>query len=269
MTQVRRPLVSVVMPSYNHGRFIGRSVRSVLSQTYDNLELIVVDNNSSDDTDGVLAAVGDPRLKVLKFSNAGVIAASRNRGIRAAAGDCIAFIDSDDVWLPGKLEKQLAVLSGAPGTALVYSRFRTLAGETESAEIFPRLSTCAGGRVFRRLYLRHFIACSGVLVSRAALEAAGGFDESPELFAAEDVDLWLRIARAGEIRPAGEEPLLLYRVHPGASSAGYFKKYLRAVKLARRHLPAAGYPLFCAALLLSFAGVARAAVSGFFGRSTP
>lgn len=266
MTQVQQPLVSVVMPSYNHGRFIGRSVQSVLSQTYSNLELIVVDNNSSDNTDEVLGAINDPRLKVLKFSNGGVIAASRNRGIQAAAGAYIAFIDSDDIWLPDKLRKQLAVLLDAPGTVLVYSRFRTLSSETESEEIFPKLSTCADGQVFRQLYLRPFIACSGVLVSKAALAATGGFDESPDLFAAEDMDLWLRIARFGKIRMAGEEPLLLYRVHPGASSSGYFKKYLRAVKLARRHRPAAGYPLFFAALIIALGGVGRAAILDFTGR---
>lgn len=253
----RAPLVSVVMPSYNHARFIGRAVESVLTQARADLELIVVDNNSSDGTDAALAAAADPRLKVIKFSNGGVIAASRNRGLKEAAGEFVAFIDSDDVWLPGKLERQLEALRAAPGAALCYSRFRTLLGETPSAEAFPRQSGCVSGRVFGRLYLKHFIACSGVLARAAALREAGGFAEDPALVAIEDSDLWLRLALKWDVVCAGEEPLFLYRVHPGAASAGSWRRFARELRLARRHLSNAGPARFVAAAALSLAAALR------------
>lgn len=249
MTGGEGQLVSVVMPSYNHAAYIGRAVASVLAQTHSNLELIVVDNRSSDGTDAALAAVKDPRLKVLKIDNGGIIAASRNLGVRNSSGKYVAFIDSDDVWLPGKLEEQLRVFVREPEAALVYSRFRTLSGEEESAEVFPGAEICADGEVFGDLYLKTFVACSGVLALKAALERAGGFSEDRDLVAIEDTDLWLRISRVGKVFHASDEPLFLYRVHPGNLSQAGLKAFRRGARLAWRHAGAAGPALFLLAIL--------------------
>ncbi|MBA7530747.1 UDP-Glc:alpha-D-GlcNAc-diphosphoundecaprenol beta-1,3-glucosyltransferase WfgD [subsurface metagenome] len=102
----KQPLISVVMPTYNHGRFIGDAINSVLNQTYRNLELIIIDNFSEDNTEKIVTSYKDDRIKYLKFKNNGVIASSRNYGIKHSRGEYIAFLDSDDVWLPEKLEKQ-------------------------------------------------------------------------------------------------------------------------------------------------------------------
>jgi glycosyltransferase involved in cell wall biosynthesis len=104
MNDLANPLVSVVIPSYNHGRFLGRALQSLLNQTYTNWEAIVIDNHSTDNTDEVMAKFADPRITYLKIHNDGVIAASRNAGIRAAKGEWIAFLDSDDWWTNDKLK---------------------------------------------------------------------------------------------------------------------------------------------------------------------
>lgn len=253
MTDQNKPLISVVMPSYNHAAFIGQAVESVLAQSCKELELIVVDNNSSDNTDDVLAGFRDPRLKVVKYSNGGVIAASRNRGIKDASGEYVAFIDSDDVWLPGKLAAQLGALRANPSAAMAYSRFRLLSGKDASREIYPKEKLCKSGHIFNAVYSRQFLACSGVIVRKAALDAAGGFDESPELFAVEDTDLWIRLSAGAEALLSSREPLFLYRVHAGASSGGYCTKYRRTVTLLLKNRGEAG-PLLLAKSLLILAG---------------
>ena len=98
------PLVSVVIPSFNHGKFIHKAIESVINQTYRNWEAFIIDNNSTDETNNILNYYKDIRIKKLKIENDGVIAKSRNLGIKAAKGDWIAFLDTDDWWTEDKLE---------------------------------------------------------------------------------------------------------------------------------------------------------------------
>ncbi len=106
---ISQPLVSVVIPSYNRAHAIAASIQSVLSQTYENIELIIVDDGSKDNTKAVIEGVGDPRIRYVYQENAGACAA-RNHGARLAKGDYVAFHDSDDTWYPDKLEKQMAAM---------------------------------------------------------------------------------------------------------------------------------------------------------------
>lgn len=115
-------LVSVIMPCYNYGRFIQDSVTSVLSQTYTEIELIVVDDGSTDNTQSVLALINDPRLQIIRISNSGVSAA-RNTGLDAARGDFVAFIDADDIWVKDKLKRQMDLVKDHPSVGLVFSDF--------------------------------------------------------------------------------------------------------------------------------------------------
>lgn len=117
----KNPLVSIVIPSYNHGKFIGRAIESVLSQTYQTFEVIVIDNHSKDETDKVLNKFRDNRIKVLKIHNKGIIAISRNRGIKEAKGEWVAFLDSDDVWYPKKLEILLGLATNESNYDLLCS----------------------------------------------------------------------------------------------------------------------------------------------------
>ena len=100
-----KPYVSVVIPTFNHAKFLKKALDSVVAQTFQNWEAVVVNNFSTDNTIEVVNSFADPRIKLFNFSNNGVIAASRNHGLKEAAGDFIAFLDSDDVWYPNKLQK--------------------------------------------------------------------------------------------------------------------------------------------------------------------
>ena len=102
------PLISVVIPTYKHAHLIGRALKSVINQTYTNWEIIVVDNHSPDETDQVVQSFLDSRIRLLKIHNKGIIATSRNMGIREAKGEWIAFVDSDDWWVSNKLQECVA-----------------------------------------------------------------------------------------------------------------------------------------------------------------
>ena len=184
------PTVSVVLPVRNGGATIGEAVASVLGQTHANLELIVIDDGSTDGTPVVLAAIADSRLRTYSTAGRGP-AASRNFGIERAAADVIAFIDADDVWLPGKLEAQLAALERSAGAAVVYCWTDYIDGAGRYV--------CPDGRptvehdAYAQLLAHNFIdSGSNIVVRKEALLAAGGFDES--LPVVEDWDLYIRLA---------------------------------------------------------------------------
>ncbi len=191
-----RPIISVVIPSYNHGDLIGRALKSVFAQTYTNNEIIVVDNNSTDGTDNILAAFASTRLKILKVNNGGSIAYSRNRGVDAALGDWIAFLDSDDWWMPDKLQRCADHFNSAD---MIYHRL--VLSNTSAQRLFNQWSS---SWALKSPILEHLlkkgnpIATSSVVVRRSILEQSGGFDERTELIAAEDYDAWIRLAKITE-----------------------------------------------------------------------
>ncbi len=200
------PLISVVLPTYDRVRLLGRAVESVLSQTYRSLELIVVDDGSTDETPSYLASVADPRLKVLRRPHTGNVAAVRNAGVDAAGGEWIAFLDSDDCWLATKLATQLSGLVAAPDRRWSHTGFSLV---DESGR---RLPSPAGGAVpssgSLRMHLLAYVTAAplpSVVVERRLLDEIGGLDV--ELFH-DDFDLVLRLAAAapGLFVP---EPLLV------------------------------------------------------------
>ena len=201
-----QPLVSVVIPAYNRAETIRRSVDSVLQQDYRKIELLVVDDASSDGTLDMLRQQPDPRLRVIRQPSNGGVGAARNRGIEEARGDFIAFLDSDDEWLPGKLSRQMAAFENAPGrvgmiVTGVENRFKDGATAIQRAH--------RNGGWFETLLLRntlHGAPSSGVF-RREVFEVVGGFD--PRLPAIEDYELWLRISRFFDIASI-DEPLVRY-----------------------------------------------------------
>lgn len=193
------PAVSVVIPTYNRAALIGRAVGSVLAQTAGDLELIVVDDGSTDNTAAVVRAVQDPRLIYLPQPQNLGVSAARNIGIRAARGEWVAFLDSDDRWRPQKLQRQLQDLqhSGFAGVAAYCRMCRTdgrhvievpqgEGGRHDGAVPWPSLLT--DGLWF----------CQTWLVRREALLACNGFDERMHIW--EDWDLLLRLSQRGAIR---------------------------------------------------------------------
>jgi len=188
-------LVSIVVPTYNRAYCLKRTIQSVLDQTLSNWELILVDNHSTDDTDDLVTSYADPRIKYLKIHNEGVIAASRNKGIKAASGKYLAFLDSDDWWVPKKLEKSVQALEA--GADFVYHDLYIM----HPSWVKPRSWKRTRLRhvfepVFRDLLLNGTAICtSSVVVRYEFMETIGGFSEDRNLIATEDYDAWLRVSK--------------------------------------------------------------------------
>jgi glycosyltransferase involved in cell wall biosynthesis len=194
MTYEVSPLISVIIPTYNHGRYLGRALQSVLDQTYTNWEVLVIDNYSADNTDEVMAGFASPRIKYLKIHNNGVIAASRNAGIRAAKGDWIAFLDSDDWWTSDKLKICINIKGG--DVDLIYHDLEIVSDEPSLFGNKKIRSWQVKKPVLTNLLIRgNTIATSSVVVRARLLKLIGGMNENPEMIAAEDYNTWLRIAR--------------------------------------------------------------------------
>ncbi|NEP19650.1 MAG: glycosyltransferase [Leptolyngbya sp. SIO4C1] len=227
MTQPE-PLVSVVIPVFNGEQTIEETVRSVLGQTYRHLEVIVINDGSTDQTKAILERFQDQRLQVVSYSNAG-LSASRNRGIDRAAGDYISFIDADDVWTADKIAAQLAALRHHPSAAIAYSWTDYIDEHSQFLQAGTHIS--ASGKVLDKLLTINFIESgSNVLIRRDALRAVGYFDET--LKAAEDWDMWLRLAKAYEFI-AVPSPQVRYR-RTNSMSANVIRQEQECLKVLNR-----------------------------------
>jgi glycosyltransferase involved in cell wall biosynthesis len=217
MNDTASPLISVVIPTYNHAHFLGAALQSVLDQTYSNWEAIVIDNHSTDNTDEVVNGFADSRITLLKIHNKGVIAASRNVGIKAARGEWIAFLDSDDLWYPRKLERCLQkIASGCDFVCHGEVWVSEQNGVRQIREVQYGPETRA---TFQKLLFEgNCISTSAVIVSQKLLKVAGGFDESKELITAEDYHLWLKLVRAGAHIGFVNEMLGEYIIHAANTS---------------------------------------------------
>lgn len=189
--------VSVILPTYNRAGLVKKAIDSVLSQTYSDLELIVVDDGSTDDTGKLVQEIKDGRIHYFYTKINRGAAAARNFGIMQTAPDSsyIAFEDSDDIWHPDKLEKQLKVLDAYPEAGFCYHKIRYDMGEGCSA-ILPDERVPLGkkaGNIYAQLLYDNLVDCPSMLIRKKCLERAGLFDES--LKALEDYDLALRLAK--------------------------------------------------------------------------
>jgi glycosyltransferase involved in cell wall biosynthesis len=213
------PLVSVVLPVHNGQSYLRAAIESVLTQTHRPIELVVVDDGSTDASADLAASYG-PRLVLVRQENGGV-AAARNAGIRAARGDLIAFLDQDDWWLPAKLAKQVACFQREESIGLVHTATCHF-DDTRSA--FAGSSGPATevltGHCYEELLLRNGIYNSSVMVSRQALDTVGLLDTSIEGNTVQDYDLWLRIAQHFPLAFVPER-LTIWRLHPGQ---GYWSR---------------------------------------------
>lgn len=184
---MRNPLVTTVMPAYNCARFVGEAIESILAQSYKPVEIVVVDDGSTDGTRDVVRRFGG-KVRLLEHEHGGP-AAARNAGIAAARGELIAFLDADDLWKDNKLELQ-APLFENPQVGLVYGNFDYI--DEDSRLIRTRLGRWYRGRIFRWI-MKYGLAWTGtVVVRRAVFDRVGGFDESMPV--AEDWDMWLRVS---------------------------------------------------------------------------
>ena len=201
--------VSVIIPAYNAERDIAAAVRSVLGQTFQDFEIIVVDDGSSDGTIAALQPFGD-RVRIHQQRNAGVSAA-RNTGARLATGAWLAFLDADDLWMPAKLERQLALT-----TPMSFTDRLNIGARGDLAVLQSASTPMYGGDIFVALMREsNFITTSSVMIRRELFVELGGFD--PALQTAEDWDLWLRVA-ARHLIGFVPEALVQYRLQAGSLS---------------------------------------------------
>lgn len=237
-TPGQAPLVSVVMPAFNARRFVEESIASVLGQSLGDLELIVIDDGSSDGTADVARASGDGRLQVLGQANRGPSAA-RNLGLSRARGTgYVAFIDADDRWAPEKLARQVAFMNAHPQCSIagcfmryVSSHGRALGVAGEALDERHQASIACGESFPFPL--------SSFLVRRRALDEVGGFDESLgwPTGGSEDIDLLARLAHVGAVACV-PEVLGDYRIHPSSAMARDRLNVNRAARFVRRRLAA-------------------------------
>lgn len=206
MSCAMAPLVSIVIPTYNRGHCITACIDSALAQTLGDIEIIVVDDCSSDDTAARVAAFTDPRVSYLpQPSNRGG-AVARNAGIRASRGEFVAFLDSDDLWLPEKLALQIEGLRQAgPGYGLSYTWLRCVDDDgLETMRIHPDVD----GDCFERMLVSNFIGSfSNLVVRRALLVEEGGLDEN--FRSCQDWDLLIRLCRKARVH-CQRDYLVLY-----------------------------------------------------------
>ncbi|WP_018878409.1 glycosyltransferase [Thioalkalivibrio sp. ALE28] len=224
------PRVSVVMPAFNTAAYIAESIDSVLEQDYPNLELIVVDDGSTDGTVEIIRGYGD-QLTLLTQQNQGA-AVARNAGIAAATGEYIAFIDSDDIWLPGKITAQVMYMEQHPEIGFTHTHFLSWKPGADGA--FPPPSQMAApkmpvreapgvvaegsGWVYNQLLMESLPHTITVMMRRQLVDEVGEFD--PQLKRGQDYDYWIRASRLSEYRQL-DRVTALYRLH----GAGCITKY--------------------------------------------
>jgi glycosyltransferase involved in cell wall biosynthesis len=227
------PRVSVIIPTYNRADLLGDAIASVLAQTYQDLEVIVADDGSTDHTAEVVERFG-PRVTYLALPHRGQPAAPRNSALAVATGDYIAFLDSDDLFLPHKLALQVPILEANPQVGLVYSDGYFFDGDPDktTGHALAGLAT-PSGNIFGELLRANFIFMPLILARRTLLEASGGFDEHPDFLVAEDYDLWLRLALQTNFQYVPGDVAAI-RLHPGNISANTLRIRQRILGILQR-----------------------------------
>jgi glycosyltransferase involved in cell wall biosynthesis len=224
------PAVSVVIATRNYGRYLAAALRSVLWQTWRDLEVVVIDDGSTDDTAAVVQPLlTDQRVHYYRTDGLGQSRA-KNLGIQLSRAPLIAFLDGDDEWAPEKLEKQLPLFAN-PVVGVVYSR-RTLMDEGGNDRATPQ-AAMVRGQAYDHLLVQNPVCFSSVIVRRTVFENVGMFD--PNLPLAIDYDLWLRVARHYEFDYV-DEPLVRYRTGHANLSSRIVERLTAVLAILRRSL---------------------------------
>ncbi|WP_339783404.1 glycosyltransferase [uncultured Marinobacter sp.] len=224
-------LVSVIVPVYNRAHLVSEAIQSILSQTYESVEIIIINDGS---TDGSLSILRDyerkfpEQIRVIDQPNQGQIIA-RNNGVKIAQGKYIAFLDSDDIWLERKLERQMSLFG--PGVGLVYSGTEIINEEGKTIRVEPADENMSGN-IYPQLLVKNRMTGGTVVVTAEALKRVGVF--STDFRAAENWDLWLRICKVYQARVV-TDPLIKYRVHSNNMSGDTQLMLEAKLKIIEKH----------------------------------
>ena len=222
---IDKPLISIIMPAYNSEKYIKQSIESVIAQTYENWELIVVNDASTDQTIGVInkLAEKDKRIKVISnIENLGV-SKTRNKAITIAQSDWIAFLDSDDLWDEGKLEKQIALIREYKNVALFYTGTAYVNMQGKEAEFVLHVPNKIS---YKELLKQNMISCSSVLIRKELVQKY----KMPSDKLHEDYAVWLSVLKDDKCAYGIDEPLTIYRISTNSKSSNK----LNAVKMQYR-----------------------------------
>jgi len=224
------PFISVVVGTHNHARFLPECLSSVKDQTYDNYELIVVDNGSTDDTKEVVKKLAWDKLRYHYQNDTGSVAGSRNTGIRLAKGEYVAFLDSDDFWYRQKLEKTVEILKNDLEIDILSHHMWLKGKKRILLKVGPLKKD-----MFKSLLILNRLLGSATVVKKDVLTKISGFDEKKDFVHVEDYETWLRIARAGGKFAFINEALGEYRVHESNLSHDFRRALLNEVKVIDKH----------------------------------
>jgi glycosyltransferase involved in cell wall biosynthesis len=236
------PLVSIILPTFNRLKCLRSSIESVFAQTHTDWELVIADDGSDEETHEYLKAIEvEPRVKVIRLSHSGSPSAVRNVALREAQGRYVAFLDSDDVWLPIKLEAQLAAHASCPSRRWSYTGLHRIDGEGAILTPWPNGPWVPyDGAVFELLLkVEAIVAAPSVLAERSLVIDAGGFDEQLPFF--EDYDMWMRLSLLSDVIVV-DQPLVLVRVHHEHYSADRIRVYESRFRLLDKHASSANTP---------------------------
>ena len=219
------PRVSIIIPTYNRGKYITYALESVLSQTFHDHEIIVIDDGSTDNTQEILKKFEGKIISICQ-KNQG-ISNTRNRGIKEAKGKYIAFLDSDDYWTPAKLEEQVKILDHSPKVGIVYARMPIVNDQGEKIGMKP---AGVSGKNFKELLeVWGDIPTSTVMTRKECFEKVGLFD--PPLEPMEDIDMWIRIAQFYDLYEIENKVLAYYRRHEEQVTKRKTKVYQGLVRI--------------------------------------
>ncbi len=242
-------LVSVVVLTFNRKNMLKETIDSILSQTFKDFELIIVDNCSTDGTEDFVLSYKDPRIKYFKNPNNGIIAVNLNYGIAKAQGKYIALCDDDDLWLPTKLEKQIDILNKENDIGMVCTNGITF-NELGKEDIHITKKRNSNYISQKETLMKNIIIQSSAIIRKDILEEFGFFDVSPEYFTAEEFELWLKIMSKYNVYLI-EEPLVKYRTHSGVFRSKGIKHLNICKKIVddlykKGFIPKTNYHLFLA-----------------------
>jgi len=227
------PLISVVVATHNHAHFLPECLNSIKTQTYDNYELIVVDNGSTDNTKEVIESLAWDKLRYYYQNDTGSVAGPRNTGIKLAKGEYIAFLDSDDLWYKEKLQEVAKALKNNPGIDILSHNLI----QRKNGKIGSIMREGPSKKdMFKHLLTINCLAGSAAMVKRDILLKIGGFDENKDFVHVEDYETWLRIAYKGGKFFFIDKILGEYRLHDSNLSHDFKRALLNEIKVVDKHL---------------------------------